>query len=313
MVPSRNGPKGAEIASFGLAILMFLLTPTQVGYQDLAALLAQQPAVAARWHEHLIASPFGTIHAATFSMPRPIGTSIPETPLVRLASLNADDVTGSIGPNPYAIRRAKPEVVFPVINRTGKGDRLVPSAPMTPESARDQEPAASPPTERPEQSILPSRPKSVEIDHTDEDTPDAQTAVLAEIGRDAARRNAPVKKTDEIAAAVAFAPFPEYDISLSLEPDPKIAVDETDDLAGIDPAELLPNAGPSLDGLNAEGKDDRLFFGNNLFSNSLGAIQPWGTGEQPTLMIPNADPDMKEVAPGPATAEAGVTIAGKGV
>ena len=65
MVPSRNGPKGAEVASFGLAILVFLLTPTQVGYQDIAALMAQQPAVAARWREHLIASPFGTIHAAT--------------------------------------------------------------------------------------------------------------------------------------------------------------------------------------------------------------------------------------------------------
>ena len=309
MVASRNGPKGAEIASFGFAILVFLLTPTQVGYQDLAALLAQQPAVAARWREHLIASPFGTIHAATFSMPRPIGTSIPETPLVRLASLGADDVTGSIAPNPFAIRRARPEVVFPVINRTGKGDRLVPSLP---EAVRDQEPAASPPAERPEQSILPRRPKSVEIDHTDEDIPDAQTAILAELGRAAARRNAPVTRPDEIAAAVRFAPFPEYDIALSLELDPKIVLEEQDDLAGIDPAELLPNAGPSLDGLNAEVKDDRLFFGNNLFSDSLSAIQPWGTGEQPTLMIPNADPEMKKVAPGPAIADAGVTVAGKG-
>jgi len=312
MVASRNGPKGAEIASFGLAILVFLLTPTQVGYQDLAALLAQQPAVAARWREHLIASPFGTIHAATFSMPRPIGMAIPETPLVRLASLNADDVTGSIGQSPFAIRRAKPEVVFPVINRTGKGDRLVPSAPSAPEPARDNEPAVAPPVERPEQSILPARPKSVEIDHTDEDIPDAQTAVLAELGREAARRNAPVKKTDEIAAAVAFVPFPEYDIALSLELDPKIAIEEQDDLAGIDPAELLPNAGPSLDGLNAEVKDNRLFFGTNLFGNSLGAIQPWNSGEQPTLMLPDADPDMKKVAPGPATADVGVTIAGKG-
>jgi hypothetical protein len=316
MVPSRNGPKGAEVASFGLAILVFLLTPTPIGYQDLAALLAQQPAVAARWREHLIASPFGTIHAATFSMPRPIGTSIPEAPLVRLASLNADDVTGSIAPNPFAIRRAKPEVVFPVINRTGKGDRLVPSAPMAPEPVRDQEPAATtpdamPPAERPEQSILPRRPKSAEIDHTDEEIPDAQTAVLAELGRAAARRNAPVGKADEIAAAVAFMPFLEYDIALSLELDPKIATDETDDLAGIDPAELLPNAPPSLEGLNAEVKDDRLFFGNNLFSHSLGAIQPWSNGEEPTLMIPNADPDMKKVAP-PVIADAGVTVAGKG-
>ena len=71
MVPSRNGPKGADVASFGLAILVFVLTPTQAGYQDLAALLAQQPAVAARWRDHLIASPFGTIHAATFSHAAP--------------------------------------------------------------------------------------------------------------------------------------------------------------------------------------------------------------------------------------------------
>src|SRR3954454_7722991 len=126
MVPSRNGPRGAEIASFGLAILVFILTPTQVGYQDLATLVAQQPEIAARWREHLIASPFGTIHAATFSLPRPVGTSIPEPPLVRLASLGAaSDVVGSIGVAPYPA--AKTNIVFPTINRTGKGDRLMPA------------------------------------------------------------------------------------------------------------------------------------------------------------------------------------------
>src|SRR6187455_1488720 len=97
MVPLRNGPKGAEIASFGLAILVFLLTPTSAGYQDLAALMVQQPAVAARWREHLIASPFGTIHAATFSLPRPVGTSIPHPPIYALANFDPADITGSIG------------------------------------------------------------------------------------------------------------------------------------------------------------------------------------------------------------------------
>src|SRR3954463_12243549 len=127
MVASRNGPRGAEIASFGLAILIFVLTPTQVGYQDLAALVAQQPEVAARWREHLIASPFGTIHAATFSLPRPVGTSIPEPPLVRLASLGTSDVVGSIGA--YPSRRDDAQAVFPVINRAKKGDRLFPGTP----------------------------------------------------------------------------------------------------------------------------------------------------------------------------------------
>src|SRR5262245_15675297 len=113
MVTSRNGPKGVEIASFGLAILVFALTPSQVGYQDLASLMAQPPAVAARWREHVIASPFGTIHAATFSLPRPIGTAIPEFPMVQLASLSTGDVTGSLAPQP---RRSPPQqVVFPQI------------------------------------------------------------------------------------------------------------------------------------------------------------------------------------------------------
>src|SRR5213083_2251867 len=141
MVPSRTGPKGAEIASFGLAILVFLSTPTQVGYQDLAALLAQQPAVAARWREHLIASPFGTIHAATFSLPRPIGTLIPESPMLRLASLSAGEVTGSI-PAPAPARRAPSHVVFPEINRTSKGDRQVPGMPSQPEPASSDDATA---------------------------------------------------------------------------------------------------------------------------------------------------------------------------
>ena len=52
--------------------------PTSIGYQDLAAFFARQPGVSQRWRDHLIASPFGTIHAATFSFSRPIGTAMPE-------------------------------------------------------------------------------------------------------------------------------------------------------------------------------------------------------------------------------------------
>jgi spore germination cell wall hydrolase CwlJ-like protein len=308
MVPSRNGPKEAELASFGLAILIFFLTPTQAGYQDLAGLMAQQPAVAARWREHLIASPFGTIHAATFSLPRPIGTAIPEAPMVRLASLRAaDDVTGSIGANPLTPRRA-PQVVFPSINRAGKGDRLVPGLPSQPEPGDSATNAAA---ENP--SSLSGSRATAEIDHTDSEIPDAQAVVLSEIARDAHRRNAPAGKPDEIAAAMHFAPFPEYDISLSLELEPKIPIEEPADIADLDPTEFTPNAPPSLEGLNAAVKETRLFFGNDPFGDALGGIRPWADGEEPVLVNPRiaADPDMKrELAP--ATAPAGVTIAGKG-
>ena len=194
MVPSRNGPKGAEIASFGLAILIFVLTPTQIGYQDLAALMAQQPAVAARWREHLIASPFGTIHAATFSLPRPIGTAIPEPPLVRLASLSASsDVTGSIGVDPFAARRADPQVVFPDDQSHRQGRPPGAGRAGAAEPAHDDEPARRA-GERPEPIDPAGRPKAAEIDHTDDELPDAQTVVLAEIARDAHRRNAPARQ-----------------------------------------------------------------------------------------------------------------------
>src|SRR4051812_28983618 len=107
MVPSRNGPRGAEVASFGLAILLYVVTPTQIGNQDVAA-----PAPASRWRDHPIVSPFGAIHSAMFRMPQPIGTQIPEPPRVRLASLGVNDITGSIGLD----HAARPdEVVFPTI------------------------------------------------------------------------------------------------------------------------------------------------------------------------------------------------------
>ena len=264
MVPSRNGPRGAEVASFGLGILVFFLTPTQVGYQDLAALIAQQPAVAARWREHQIGSPFGTIHAATFSLPRPVGTNIPESPMVRLASLGAGDVTGAIG-SAYAARRPQ-QVVFPEINRTNKGDRLVPSTPAPSEPAGDD--ANTTPAEAPKPAITPSRPKAAEapaetpaeIDHTDSELPDAQSVVLAEIARDAHRRVGPAGKPDEIAAAMHFEPFAEYDISLSLELDPKIVIEEPADLADIDPTQFTPNAPPSLEGLNDDREGDAALF-----------------------------------------------------
>ena len=121
-----------------------------------------------------------------------------------------------------------------------------------------------------------------------------------------------VTAPDEIAAAMRFEPFPEYDVALSLEMNPKIAMDEPADLADLDPTEFTPNAPPSLEGLNAEVKETRLYFGNDLFGTTLGGIEPWGTGEEPVLMIPRvpADPNMKQTAAVPAAATPGAAAAG---
>ncbi len=107
-------------ASICFSALVIALVPSTIGYQDLGALLVRQPGVAARAREHLIASPFGTIHAATFSLPRPIGTAIPHPPLYALANFDPNDITGSISSQFLGDPNAP--LQFPTVNRKDKRD-----------------------------------------------------------------------------------------------------------------------------------------------------------------------------------------------
>jgi hypothetical protein len=119
----RRRPKGT--IPFGLAAVAaaaIVLAPAPTGYQHLATPVVGQPAVES-YRAHFIASPFGTIHAATFSFPQPVGTGLPR--LVRLAALDSD-FTGSIGRIDRADVEAASYPDFPQIDRTGKGPRLVP-------------------------------------------------------------------------------------------------------------------------------------------------------------------------------------------
>src|SRR5476651_193056 len=100
----RNRPKGARFASFGLGLcVVFALIPTEVGYQDIASLLARQPGVAERWQSRVF-SAVSTIQVATYSFGHPIGTSTPQTATYRLASLDNQgiDITGAVTRNPIA-------------------------------------------------------------------------------------------------------------------------------------------------------------------------------------------------------------------
>src|SRR3984893_13048807 len=99
----RNRSKGARFAPFGLGLCVFALIPTEVGYQDIASLLARQPGVAERWQKRVF-SAVSTIQVATYSFGRPIGTSTPQSVTYRLASLDNQgiDITGSVTRNPIA-------------------------------------------------------------------------------------------------------------------------------------------------------------------------------------------------------------------
>jgi hypothetical protein len=147
----RRRPKEARYyASFGLGVLVMGLMPNTIGYQDLAALMARQPDVSQRARAHMMASPFGTIHAATFSFPQPVGTMIPEPPLARLASAAVDPaVTGSITfDSGMPMQLYRPRLEFPSVNRSLKGDLLV--------SRRREEPGPVP-----NRDLTPGRVKTV--------------------------------------------------------------------------------------------------------------------------------------------------------
>src|ERR1700676_4585432 len=123
----RNRPKGARFASFGIGLCVFALMPTEIGYQDIASLLARQPGVAERWQKRVF-SAASTIQVATYSFGRPIGTSTPQSVTYRLASLDNQgiDITGSVTRNP--MMQMPPRYLasdFPKVDRTLKGDRLV--------------------------------------------------------------------------------------------------------------------------------------------------------------------------------------------
>src|SRR6476661_7990032 len=94
----RSQPKGARFASFGLALCAFALMPTEVGYQDIASLLARQPGVTERWQKRVFSSAASTLQVATFWFGRPIGTSTPPQATLMLASLDGvgGDITGSV-------------------------------------------------------------------------------------------------------------------------------------------------------------------------------------------------------------------------
>jgi spore germination cell wall hydrolase CwlJ-like protein len=106
----------------GIAFVLALL-PSTIGLQDLGALLASQPGVAARARAYLIASPFGTIHAATFSMPQPLGTAIPHPPIYALANFDPSDITGSIGRQ--LLGDPNGPLQFPTVNRKDKRDSMI--------------------------------------------------------------------------------------------------------------------------------------------------------------------------------------------
>ena len=283
-------------ASFALAALLYAFTPTTAGYGDLGALIARQPQVAARWHQHLLTSPIETVRAGIFTLPQPVGTAFPGPGGLTLASFapGDPDIVGTIRANLTRTEPVEAEPLeFPTVNRAGKGDRLAPPPARQPRAAA---PA-------PEASAADDAPR------------DLQQDILDAIARERAGKPA-IPAVDEIEAAMRFVPFPEYDVSLSLELHPQVPRDDApEEGAGADKPDLTileEAADPDPTQRNA-----RLFFYRAPIGVLAPAMEPWSPGEAPVLIVPQvpADRDIKRSALDPRAGQSGdegLTVAGKG-
>jgi spore germination cell wall hydrolase CwlJ-like protein len=284
----RNRPKGARFASFGIGLCVFALMPSEIGYQDIASLLARQPGVAERWQTRVF-SAASTIQLATYSFGRPIGTSTPQTVSYRLASLDNQgiDITGSVTRNPIVQPVPRYQASdFPKVDRTLKGDRLVTAKPA---GAAPAEPAPA------------------------LEDPSASNASVAGAKTAAAPPAAePTPLDPELAEALKAPPLAQYDVSMSLEAQP------------LDDLKIAPNAPaipleplPTRDGFSV--KTASLFFGSSSLGGSIESIERWQPGEEPLIVMPLPDPDMKVLASLPPVAdepakatESGESVAPKG-
>jgi len=293
----RNHPKGARFASFGIGLCVFALMPTEIGYQDIASLLARQPGVAERWQKRVF-SAASSIQLATYSFGRPIGTSTPQSATYRLASLDNQgiDITGSVTRNP--IMRTPPRYQasdFPKVDRTLKGDRLVTAPQPDTLAPADKGPGLEDPS-MPNVSVFGAKTAAAPVeDHTPSAAP----------GR--------ASLDPELQAALNAPPLPQYDISLSLETQP---LDDLKEARQV--PEMAIEPAPSRDGFNV--KTASLFFGSSSLGGAVEGIERWRPGEEPLIVLPALpDPDMKVMASLPPppeeaakAAESGVSVAPKG-
>lgn len=246
----RNQPKGARLASFGLGLCVFALMPTEIGYQDIASLLARQPGVAERWQKRVF-SAAGTIQVATFSFGRPIGTSSPQSVTYRLANLDNQgiDITGSVTRNPLAAPPPRYQAAdFPKVDRTLKGDRLAIASPAETTTSPGSAPAI-------------------------EDPATSNASVLG--AKTASRPTDPAPLDPELQAALSSPPLAQY------TPSP-----EANPLAAPGAPSIAPEPAPRRDAFSF--KTSSLFFGSSSLG-SPEAIERWQPGEEPTIVMPDPD------------------------
>jgi Cell Wall Hydrolase len=304
---SSTGPRPAIFAT-GTVCFVLASLPAPVGYQDFAAFIARQPAVGEHLRSHLIASPFGTIHAATFSLPQPVGTAMPLGGMVHLANFDPNaEITASISPRslvdrPSADIRVYSRPTYPEVDRRLKGARLFPQTPAVPVAENrtttgPQVARTTPPARQ--QTTVPELPVAADQGAADRSPQVAQTApdqadtpATTPAPSVAQNRNAS-DQTPQVARVTPAPAAPKQD-----------QAGPGDDMVVAD-ADPLEDRTPSFTGEAPAIRAARVYFGTDPLGGTLAAIEPWGPGEKPVF---EPEEDTVAVAP-PGDNE---TIARKG-
>jgi spore germination cell wall hydrolase CwlJ-like protein len=317
----RNRPKGAPLAFFGLALCAFALFPNEVGYQDIASLLASQPGVVESWQKRVF-SAAASVQLATYSFSIPIGTSTPRLGRFRLASLEGGEagLPGATARNP--ILRPVPHYRpsdFPKVNRALKGDRLVnfpiaanPSHPSSKSLApaesgpKLEDPATSNASVAGEKTAAaPVIPVPATTAVAPEATRAAKIAAPPAATPVASAATQPAPLDPELQEAMNEPPLPQYDISMSLEARPLDDLRDSPDAIDVEPQ---PSQNDSFSIQTAS-----LYFGTASLGGSAESIERWQPGEEPTIVTPDApDLDLKSSPSAGKASESGESVAPKG-
>jgi len=338
MVALRTGSLGAfSIAPFWLSAFGVALMPTTVGYQELAALFARQSGISERWREHMSASPLGTIHVATISFTRPLGTDLPEPTGVQPANFDprALDVriwSGDAAP----IARPAQQAAYPAVNRRLKGDRLpLPPASepetlpqLQPIDAPKDAPKDAPMSAPPVQTPAPGSPRPKNAEQRDvappaaQHDPDVTGSISAMAVAPPERGAAPsALRPDASTAAAPLAPMSAVEHPGTAEPDAEDDLsfaDRPPEIPASGEAEASDAAAPSSLGALSffeEGpaqRDAQIYFGVAGLG-STGGLQQWAPGAEPVLVSRALDPEIKLSALEGRTdnGAGGETVAGK--
>jgi spore germination cell wall hydrolase CwlJ-like protein len=352
MSVSRQRSKSAIKAPFGLCVLVVSLVPTTIGHQDLAARIAQLPMVAAHAHSHIIASPFGTIEAATFSMPAPISEAMPVSLSYALAGLDPGngDITGSIRERVLGDTAIDDihESSLPEVNRRLKGDRLAvrPLPAERPESEEQSDPA--PVAEQPPGPVRkgdrlvasqsPTSPDLTSRDLTPESEPPQLQPQAVAAGAEGPQSEPAAESSARPQAPPAEEkPAPLSVASLDSGPPSEDPSGYWPELPGHRPDRNTPSVAredqaprPDTDELMGPEDTDatvpvaRLYFGIDPLG-SFGVMRPWMPGEAPQLgdrgvasdpefktAALTQEPFEKESGAGKESTKGGETIAPKG-